>query len=141
MRHAWSNASRITLHAIEERRAEQNARHAGANAFVERAAVGARAVIERHRRLDVLRRDWTSKRALREGREDPRRTWSRVAGRLGLTHEEAIAARCLADAGRVVRPLDADGLQLRKATDEVNLLAVALRRLPHVLQPGGSIAE
>src|SRR5262245_57225570 len=141
MRYAWRNAGRVALHAIEERRAHENARHAGAYAFVERAALRPRSVVERQCRLEVLRGDGTSKRTLRERGEDPCGTWSRVSRPLGLAHEQAIAARCLADAGRVVRPLDADGLQLRETADEMNLLAVAPRRLPHILQSGGAIAE
>ena len=67
------DAGRILFDSIQERRARQDPRDAGANAVVEVAAVLTRLLVERHRRFDIGRGDGTPVRAPRQIREDLRR--------------------------------------------------------------------
>src|SRR5215831_14396780 len=51
-----------------------------------------------------------------------------------MAHKKPSPARTLANAPHVIWAVDGDGPQFRHSPDEVDFLAVAPRRLPHVLQ-------
>jgi acyl-CoA reductase-like NAD-dependent aldehyde dehydrogenase len=127
-------ASRITLDAIEEQRARQDARQSRPNSLVERVATLPGRRVERQRRLHIVGGDRPSERAAGQRGQDAVGTGSLARPARRPAHEHALATRRRADAGDVVGPFDADRLQLREATGHVDLLAVAQGRLPHVLR-------
>ena len=138
---ARTQAGRVALHPIEERRARQHARDPRADALVETAASVARLPIERQRRIDIGLAQRAPIGATRQARENPLRARGVFGRRRRAAHEQRAARRGLvADAGDLERPGDAHGPQPRQAAGEMHFLAVALRDLPHILPNDRTLA-
>src|SRR5579863_615879 len=138
MRHAGRSAGRILLDSIQKVRAGKNARDAGANPIVESTAGLPRLFVKRERRLDLLGSDRTPISPPCEICENLRCAGHLVRicprTRAWMAHKEPSPAWPFAKPKHVVRAVDRNRPQLRQAPDHVDFLAVALRRLPDVLQ-------
>src|SRR5690606_5557269 len=92
-----------------------------------------RFAIEIERGRDIVVVDRPAERAPRERRDDPPGAFRFVSLALRLTNEDPLAARRVADPGRLVRPFDDPDLEPRQARRIVRLERLAERRLQNVL--------
>src|SRR5579871_4764874 len=124
----------IFLDSIQEVWAGKDAGDAGTDAIVKTAAALPCLIVEMQWRLDVLRSDGAAVGMAGEVGKDLGGTALIRISRGRMADVEPAAAGALADAAHVIGAIDGHGSELGHAPDEVDFLAIAVRRFPDVLQ-------